>query len=435
MMKLTKPKDPRLEYGEKWSDRAQQTMIAFANDLGGILQIGVADDGEVVGCRFDEVDRRVMTFARDGVEPPMAELVRVIPQEIEGKTIASVVVSPGISRPYAFKGKLLANGGVYIRLGGQTVAANIEEVIRIIQRGDPRTWEMRPSSVSELTLEAAERIFKEMHVRFSEATWLGYGLVNRQKQFTNLAQLLSDQCEHRTMVNTYGEDGRIESTRRIEGSLLQQMVEVLKLLESLNVPVMKKVEGSLERQEKTPWPKIALRKALTNSLAHRDYSSPIQSSINVYPDRIVFLTPGGIPPEITLDDAVLEGVSFCRNEKLADIFMRLGWMEKAGTGFGDIFREYAPYEQKPTLRHVVRTFLLELPRTDRKSDARETEVIDFVRGSATGKTRPEIDSFLGVSRPTTAKILDMLLASGQITRIGKGRAVRYTTPGGRKQNG
>ncbi|WP_333581103.1 hypothetical protein, partial [Duodenibacillus massiliensis] len=42
------------------------------------------------------------------------------------------------------------------------------------------------------------------------------------------------------------------------------------------------------------------------SLAHQDYTSPIQTTVNIYPKRIVFITPGGIPPEITLDDALTE---------------------------------------------------------------------------------------------------------------------------------
>ena len=54
-MKLSEPERQVLEYKEEWSETVKKTMIAFANDLGGVLQIGVADDGEVVGCNFDMV--------------------------------------------------------------------------------------------------------------------------------------------------------------------------------------------------------------------------------------------------------------------------------------------------------------------------------------------------------------------------------------------
>lgn len=186
-----------------------------------------------------------------------------------------------------------------------------------------------------------------------------------------------------------------------------------------------KKTGKQERLEFYPWPETALREALTNSLAHQDYTSPIQTTVNIYPKRIVFITPGGIPPEITLDDALTEGVSFCRNEKLADLFLRLRWMKKAGSGFSDIFRAYAPYAVKPILQHIVRIFRVELPRTDTPVDSRAGAVLSFVRAGKNGRTRADIENYLGVSRPTARKIIEGLLASGELMRIGKTRAVRY----------
>lgn len=53
-----------------------------------------------------------------------------------------------------------------------------------------------------------------------------------------------------------------------------------------------KKTGKQERLEFYPWPETALREALTNSLAHQDYTSPIQTTVNIYPKRIVFITPG-----------------------------------------------------------------------------------------------------------------------------------------------
>ena len=114
-------------------------MIAFANDLDGILLIGVADDGEVVGCNFDQVERSVRSFARDGVEPSISALVKARKQIVDDKIITSVLIAPGTERPYSFRGKVLTEGGVYIRLGGQTVSATLDEVMRIIRRGDPCT--------------------------------------------------------------------------------------------------------------------------------------------------------------------------------------------------------------------------------------------------------------------------------------------------------
>lgn len=87
--------------------------------------------------------------------------------------------------------------------------------------------------------------------------------------------------------------------------------------------------------------------------------------------------------------------------------------------FSDIFRAYAPYAVKPILQHIVRIFRVELPRTDTPVDSRAGAVLSFVRADKNGRTRADIENYLGVSRPTAHKIIEGLLASGELMRIGK----------------
>ncbi len=424
-MKFLEPESQTLEFKAEWSDTAKKTMIAFANDMGGVLQIGVADNGELVGCNFDLVERSARRFARDGVEPSMSALLDIRKQVIDGKVLATILVAPGTRKPYGLRGKLLTEGGVYIRLGGQTVPATLDEVVRIIQRGDPRTWESRPSNDTNLTFNQSERIFDNLQVPFSETHRLGYGLLNRDREFTNLALLLSDQNPFRVIVNTYAASGQVETSDRFSGSILQQWISVRERLEQINTPFIDKETDDFARREIYPWPKIALREALTNTLAHRDYSSQLQVAINIHPDVITFFTPGGIPPELTLEEALMEGASFCRNEKLTEIFMRLRWMEKAGTGFGDIFKAYSAYPQKPKLQQIVRSFLIELPRVNTQQSGREAELLRYVKNSPNGRTRAEIETYLKLSSPTIFKLLRKLKANGQVAVEGKGPSTRY----------
>lgn len=112
-------------------------------------------------------------------------------------------------------------------------------------------------------------------------------------------------------------------------------------------------------------------------------------------------------------------------KSLQTFFCAFGGWEKAGSGFSDIFRAYAPYAVKPILQHIVRIFRVELPRTDTPVDSRAGAVLSFVRADKNGRTRADIENYLGVSRPTARKIIEGLLASGELMRIGKTRAVRY----------
>lgn len=121
-----------------------------------------------------------------------------------------------------------------------------------------------------------------------------------------------------------------------------------------------------------------------------------------------------------------EGASFCRNEKLAELFMRLHWMKKSGTGFGDIFRAYAEYDQRPRLRHIACSFQIELPGVvNARQSRREAEALRFIRQSPEGRSRAEIEAYLELSRPTVMKLLNELRASGKIIRSGETRSVRY----------
>lgn len=346
-----------------------------------------------------------------------------------GKAVASVLISPGSRRPYGFRGKVLTEGGAYIRLGGQTVAATLEEIMSLIQRGDPRSWESRICNEHDLTFSDSQKVFDSANIPFGETNWLGYGLQNRNREFTNLALLLSDPNPYVVVLNKYDATGKVTGSDRIKGSVLRQWEAVRDRLSELNQPIIDKDSSDFARREIYPWPTVALREALTNTLAHRDYSSPLQMAVNIHPDVITFLTPGGIPPELTLEDAMVEGASFCRNEKLAELFMRLHWMEKGGTGFGDIIRAYAGYAQRPAFKYIARTFLIELPNvTEQQLDSREVDVIRYIKQSPDGLRRIEIEEKLGVSRPTLMKLLNKLQIEGKVVTKGKARSTRYYIP-------
>lgn len=425
-MRIEEPEGQSVEFKEQWCDSAKKTLIAFANDLGGILYFGVADDGTVKGCDFDETERSVMQFARNGVEPPMNGLVHVEKKTLGGKAVALAFVMPGSGRPYGFKGKLLTKDGVFIRIGGQTVAATLEEVLQIVRRGNPRDWEGRACGREDLTFRFAAPLLEANGIAFGEVNWLGLGIYDSNRLFTNLAMLLSDQNDKRVSVNAFRSDGSLQSTRQVSGSILEQMLRLREILDEANAPSLDKNTGRQARETKYPWPRTALREALTNCLAHRDYSSPLQSAINISPENINFLTVGGLPPELTLEEAVLPGATFCRNQLLADIFRKLGWMEKVGCSFSDVFRSYAPYPQKPILKSIGRSLVLDLPRVEAGGGGTaEERLAGFLSDSAFGRKREEIENFLGLSRPTTLRLLRKLKLEGKVLTTGNARSLRY----------
>lgn len=82
--------------------------------------------------------------------------------------------------------------------------------------------------------------------------------------------------------------------------------------------------------------------ALVNALIHRDYlilGSEVH--IDIYDDRLTIYSPGGMADGTRIQERDISNISSTRrNPVLADIFGRLGYMERQGSGFKKITESY-----------------------------------------------------------------------------------------------
>ena len=94
------------EFKREYVENIKNTIVAFANCDGGILYIGVDDDGTVYGV--DDVDDtmlRVTNAIRDAVRPDLTMFVECRNDVIGEKSIVCVTVQRGTARPYYLRGK------------------------------------------------------------------------------------------------------------------------------------------------------------------------------------------------------------------------------------------------------------------------------------------------------------------------------------------
>ena len=417
----------RVEFKQTWSETAQKTMIAFANSFGGTIYFGVADDAQAIGIdSFDKIERAVFTFARNGVEPDMSGLVRVRPIHLpDGKTIAAVQILPGDDRPYAFKNKSWTNGGVYIRVGSSSLQAKRAEIMGMAK--DLIPWEERMARRQDLTFEEARRICASRGLSFSEANYVGYGITDTYGRFTNFGLLISDQNIENLKISEFlGEGGRFSGGPTFAGSILRQREDALQFLSQKNVPKSVKVPGPEERVDAYLWPPIAVREALTNCIVHRDFNIDLASptAVNIFADRMVFQTIAALPEGLMIEDLYQDGFSFCRNRYLSDLFQRLHWMEKAGSGFTDIFLSYANSALKPSCTCSNRIFKITLPKLLETTNLNE-KVLALIRANGSLSAR-ELETKIDAARSTLNKALKELVDTQQIVRIGAGRSTRYS---------
>ena len=409
-------------------------VIAFANTKGGTLYIGVSDDGSVVGVKnADQVILQLNNMIRDSIKPDVTMFVGYEIQHVGDKDIIAVTIQKGTDRPYYLGSKGLKPSGVYVRNGTYSDPATDTAIRRMIKETDGDNFESMRSLEQNLSFEAAEKQFEKQNIPFDTAKMQTLGMISADGIYSNVALLLSDQCPSTIKAATFsGEDkGSFQDRREFGGSLFQQMEELYSYLDLRNQT--KATFDGLYRIDKRDYPEDALREALLNSLIHRDYSFRASTLVSVYADRIEFVSVGGLPSGIELDDIML-GLSVCRNPKLAAIFYRLQLIEAYGTGMPKIMNAYTETELKPKIEVSSNAFKITLPNRNAGTNhtqtpvgtlkSEEKRILDFI-GSNGHIVRSDVDQLLDVSQATANRILKQMVAEGLIYQDGNGRKTKY----------
>ena len=430
-------------------DEIKKEIIAFANCNGGRLYIGVRDNGEVVGLDDpDRVSLQVSNMVRDAIKPDVTMFLHYETIEEAGKKIVVVDIQRGTDRPYYLAKKGMRPEGVYVRQGYSSVPATDTAILRMIKETDGDRFEAMRSLNQELTFEAVKKEFELRKVEFGPQQMRTLKLIDQDNLYSNLALLLSDQCVHTIKAAVFqGKDQTIFKDRReFSGSLMKQMNEVYDFIDFRNQT--RATIEKLRRIDVRDYPEIAVREALLNLLVHRDYSFSASALISIYADRIEFVSIGGLMPGIELED-IMEGISVCRNQDLANVFYRLHLIEAYGTGMEKIMKAYEGMKEKPEIQTTKNTFKIILPNVNAKymlenssvwttktdtNSIMETEaslseaeekILEYVREHGV-ITKNDVISLLEVSASTASRTLRKMVKNSLLRQNGKARSTNYT---------
>ena len=421
-------------------DDIKKELIAFANCQGGMVYIGVADNGEVVGIgNPDECALQVSNMMRDGVKPDITMFVHYETLEYEGKSIVVINVQRGTNRPYYIARKGLRPEGVYVRQGYSSVPATDAAIRQMIKETDGDSFEEMRSLVQELTFEATQREFDLRNIAFGEPQMQTLKLLSSDGLFTNLGLLLSEQCPHTIKVAVFGgtDQDVFMDRREFSGSLLQQMNEVYEYIDFRNQ--VKATFERLLRIDQRDYPEVAVREALLNSLVHRDYSYRASTLISIYTDRIEFVTLGGLLPGIELNDLDM-GISVCRNPMLANLFYRLQLIEAYGTGISKIKKAYKGMVMQPRIETSSNAFRIVLPNQNiatgigeaqgtyhvarKNATSPEEQILEYVRTNQS-ITRRQVQEMLGMAQSPAGRLLARMVEQKLLVKVGNSRNIHY----------
>ncbi len=420
----------RLELKEIINNDFKKEIIAFANTNGGEIYVGVSNNGIVVGV--DNVEKemeRISSMIHDGIHPDLVSFTSVETLTVENKKIIHVTVFRGGKPPYHLTDKGLKPSGVYVRHGITSVPASEEMIRDMIRQSDGLTYDKARSINQELTFQYASKYFTGRNIAFGEENKRTLGLIDSDGYYTNAGMLLSEQCEHSIKCAVFEGTGKtsFKARKEFSGSILKQLEDAYEYI-NLNNNVRADFEG-LERIEDFDYPEYALREALLNTIVHRDYNYSGSAIINIFSDRIEFVSLGGLVKGITLAD-IMNGISQSRNMVLANIFYRLKLIESYGTGIQRILESYKNNKQ-PQFLPETSSFVTILPNTHIREiepvvgyKTPEERVMDLLTVKAE-ITRKDVEKLLGCSSFPARKILNSLLEKNKIITIGNARATRY----------
>ena len=431
------------ELKREYIDAIKNTVTAFANCDGGIIYIGINDDG--TACGVEDVDATMLRASgaiRDAIRPDVTMFTEITNEVMEDKNVVVITVQRGTARPYYIAGKGIRPEGVYVRQGASTVPATESAILAMIKETSGDSYESARSLQQNLTFEKTSAFFAKRDVAFGDAQMRTLHFIGSDDNYTNLALLLSDQCVHTTKLAVFegSEKTVFKDRKELTGSLLSQLEEAYEFIDRYN---RTRAEFSgLDRIDMRDYPTEAVREALLNAIVHREYSFSSSTLISIFDDRIEFITIGGLVKGVSLEDIEL-GVSVLRNEHLANIFYRLKLIEAYGTGITKIRRSYAGASVQPEIEVTNNAFKITLPNMNceiytepiisdnlpsaMKMVAKEDRV-NFVLRMCREKgsvTRKEVQEALQISQATAILLLKKMVEDGILHKSGIGKVIRY----------
>lgn len=430
-----------VEFKEKFVPDIKKEVIAFANTQGGVVYIGIANDCEVIGVdNPDNVLLQTMNSIRDAIKPDITLFTDCVVETIDQKKVIKISVQRGVGRPYYIGEKGLKPSGVYVRQGSAFVPASEDAIRQMIKETDGDTYEKVRSFNQELTFEYTANEMRKRNLEFGLVQMKTLGLTSNDGLYINLGLLMSDQCSHSIKTAYFeGLDKSVFKDRReFHGSLLEQLSDVYQYLDLYNKT--KATFSGLERLDKRDYPQEAIREALLNAIIHREYSFSGSTLINIYDNRLEFVSLGGLVPGLSLD-AIMLGISQSRNERLANFFYRLKLIEAYGTGIAKIMSSYKDSTVQPMFKTTDGAFLVILPNLNYTvpSVPQSNEKVympKVVINSQFDKImiaihehgsikRYEVQSLLGVGQSRALKILHEMVNVDMIVASGNGRTTEY----------
>ena len=325
-----------------------KTVSAFANGIGGILFFGINDNKQLMNISNPQlVCNKISELINSKIDPVPIYIIEPY-REIVNKTeciYIALIIKQGPITPYYYSSDGVKE--VYIRSGNQSIKAPRYILEELILKGQNKTYDSIITSYKKnmYSFTFFEATFLErLHTKINDSDYISFSLMDNDGFLTNAGVLLADQNIYRhnrifcTRWNGLNKTSLEEASDDDEysGGLVKLLDSALNFVKKNTKKKWKKeASGRVEMPE---YDEIAIREAIVNAIIHRQYTTVgAEVTIDIYDDRIVITSPGPMVSGVLINKELNNNIpSIRRNPILADIFARMKFMDRRGSGFDKI---------------------------------------------------------------------------------------------------
>lgn len=426
--------------------RLQDAAVAFSNADGGVLIVGVADDGRLVGVPQQGQKVRDVHQAMREVRSPGRYDVHQL--TVDGHTLLVVSIArrhEGFSQT--------SSGAVLARRGSSNVALLGSDLSRFVAARAFESFELTPTNVklADVQLELTRRLgdaygWKEDSDLGAALEDAGFVVTESGNQLLTIAGALLMLADPATVggrpyidIRRYsGDDPDPDKVWEIRGPADHQVEQatrdILQELGSTSAIV------GVQRVEMPKLPERAIREAIANAVAHRSYEyagSAIR--VEIRPTALSITSPGGLPEPVTVPNIRFQQAA--RNDRLLCALRRLGLAEDLGKGIDRMEDDMAAELLQPpqyeddgsffTVRLMQvgavtareRAWVRSLIQAGRLDAQAALVVVAVAREGAIGNS--EVRSLLDVDSVEARSILQSLVAEGVLVQYGQRGGTQY----------
>jgi len=349
-------------------------ISCFANTDGGEIFIGVNDAGEIIGIAENKVERYMLSVddvAYNRCRPPITVVQETV--RTTNGVILVIHIPKGIERPYS-----TVSGQYYVRSANRCRQASREELLRLFQASESIYYDETTVSNSSLNdLDTNYFIqFLETHLQIKprgeevDNYLKNLHLLNGQKRLTVSGLLFFGKNPQKYLPNQKiicafikGLDISFPPADQTEitGKIPEMLDNAQKFLQ-LYLTAEHKIK-KFEPEKLFEIPEVALREAIVNAVAHRDYTIEAPIRIIIFKNRVEIRTPGKLPNTVTIESMKIGGSHVLRNPTIYNLLSKMGLVTDLGSGVRRMIQVVKDHNNKDVdLEEIEYEFIVKIPR-------------------------------------------------------------------------